>query len=169
MVYTSICKIRFRVHPEPLAIYSSKDWNGESVALALLDIFKGSRRPNRVRSDMEQEFRSRKVQTVFKENSIAIFIQGTKWNQAYRNEQSKPWNLESQNTWDINKTIDTSTNYRVLQIAIIRLIIERLKQNLLTLPTEMKKVSGYLHASQNLIANNLKRGDLGLKVEITWG
>lgn len=47
-----------------------KDKTGESVALALLDIFKGSRRPNRVRSDMGQEFRSRKVQAVFKENNI---------------------------------------------------------------------------------------------------
>jgi hypothetical protein len=31
----------------------------------------------------------------------------------------------------------------------------------------MKKVSGYLHTSQNLIKNNLNRGDLSLKVEIT--
>ena len=33
-----------------------KDKTGESVALALLDIFKGSRRPHRVRRDMGQEF-----------------------------------------------------------------------------------------------------------------
>ena len=51
----------------------STDKTGETVPLTLLDIFKGSRRPNRVRSDMGQEFRSRKVQTVFKENNIRHF------------------------------------------------------------------------------------------------
>ena len=50
-----------------------KDKTGSSVAYALTDIFKGGRKPNRMRSDMGQEFRSKKVQAVFKENHIRHF------------------------------------------------------------------------------------------------
>jgi len=61
------------VFPKYLWPRNLKDKTGESVALALTNILRGSRKPNRVRSDMEQEFRSKKVQAVFKKNGIRHF------------------------------------------------------------------------------------------------
>ncbi|VDI83172.1 Hypothetical predicted protein [Mytilus galloprovincialis] len=47
-----------------------KDKKGESVATAFQDIFKTGRVPNRIRTDMGQEFKAKRVQTVFKKEEI---------------------------------------------------------------------------------------------------
>ncbi|VDI23618.1 Hypothetical predicted protein [Mytilus galloprovincialis] len=43
-----------------------KDKKGESVATAFQDIFQTGRVPNKIRTDMGQEFKAKRVQTVFK-------------------------------------------------------------------------------------------------------
>ena len=50
-----------------------KDKKGHSVASAFEDIFKGGRQPNRIRTDLGQEFKSRLVQSVFKSAGIRHF------------------------------------------------------------------------------------------------
>ncbi|CAG2201393.1 unnamed protein product [Mytilus edulis] len=51
-----------------------KDKKGESVATAFQDIFKTGRVPNRIRTDMGQEFKAKRVQTVFKKEEINHFM-----------------------------------------------------------------------------------------------
>ncbi|CAG2244986.1 unnamed protein product [Mytilus edulis] len=50
-----------------------KNKQGESVASAFKDIFKEGRKPNRIRTDKGQEFRSRNVQRVFQTEGINHF------------------------------------------------------------------------------------------------
>ena len=50
-----------------------KDKKGHSVASAFEDIFKGGRQPNRIRTDLGQEFKSRLVQSVFRKEGIRHF------------------------------------------------------------------------------------------------
>jgi transposase InsO family protein len=50
-----------------------KDKKGDSVAFALKDIFKGGHKPNRIRTDKGQEFRSKSVQRLFKSTGIRHF------------------------------------------------------------------------------------------------
>lgn len=45
----------------------------ESIAKAFIDIFKECRKPNRIRTDKGQEFRSKIVQRVFKDKQIRHF------------------------------------------------------------------------------------------------
>lgn len=49
------------------------DKTGESVSVALMDILRGPRRPRKLRSDMGQEFRSKKVQAILKKYNIRHF------------------------------------------------------------------------------------------------
>ena len=50
-----------------------KDKKEDSVAFALKDIIKGGRKPNRIRTDKGQEFRSKSVQCLFKSTGIRHF------------------------------------------------------------------------------------------------
>ncbi|CAG2217713.1 unnamed protein product [Mytilus edulis] len=50
-----------------------KDKKGESVATAFQDIFQTGRVPNKIRTDMGQEFKAKRVQTVFKKEEINHF------------------------------------------------------------------------------------------------
>ena len=55
-----------------------KDKKGESVAKALKDILAEGRKPNRIRTDKGQEFRSRQVETLLQQRGIQhLFAQNT--------------------------------------------------------------------------------------------
>ena len=60
-----------------LWLWKLKGKTGESVAEALSNIFRESRIPNRIRSDMGQELRSKKVQILLKNTDIRFSIQVT--------------------------------------------------------------------------------------------
>ena len=57
-------------YPKKLWLRKFKDKKGDSAALAFGDIFKDGRRPNRILTDMGQEFKSLLVQRAFQREGV---------------------------------------------------------------------------------------------------